>query len=172
MPNTPEALVIRNQLSKSGTSIGANYREANRSRSKKDFKNKIKICIGEASEPNYWLDILQELNFNLVSSRTIETIQLLSHNPDNIDNSGDSAVINFHINESQADKDYKILYSLSTNELGLFGFSTFQPDSLVPDQYSKGYFMFVAEPDGIPFISWRWDEILFTYKQWCSNPCP
>ena len=91
---------------------------------------------------------LQELNFNLVSSRTIETIQLLSHNPDNIDNSGDSAVINFHINESQADKDYKILYSLSTNELGLFGFSTFQPDSLVPDQYSKGYFMFVIDRSG------------------------
>ena len=37
---TPEAMVIRNQLSKSGTSVGANYREANRSRSKKDFKNK------------------------------------------------------------------------------------------------------------------------------------
>jgi four helix bundle protein len=64
LPNTPEALVIRNQLSKSGTSIGANYREANRSRSKKDFKNKIKICIAEASETNYWLDIIQELNFN------------------------------------------------------------------------------------------------------------
>ena len=64
LPNTPEALVIRNQLSKSGTSIGANYREANRSRSKKDFKNKIKICISEASETNYWLDIIQELNFN------------------------------------------------------------------------------------------------------------
>ena len=29
LPNTPEALVLRNQLSKSGTSIGANYREAN-----------------------------------------------------------------------------------------------------------------------------------------------
>lgn len=59
LPNTHEALVIRNQLSKSGTSIGVNYREANRSRSKKDFKNKIKICIGEASETNYWLDIFR-----------------------------------------------------------------------------------------------------------------
>ena len=43
MPNTTESLVLRNQLTKSGTSIGANYREANRSRSPKDFKNKIKI---------------------------------------------------------------------------------------------------------------------------------
>ena len=37
LPKTTETLVIRNQLTKSGTSIGANYREANRSRSKKDF---------------------------------------------------------------------------------------------------------------------------------------
>lgn len=39
LPNTTEAKVVRNQLSKSATSIGANYREANRSRSKNDFKN-------------------------------------------------------------------------------------------------------------------------------------
>jgi len=58
LPNTPEALVIRNQLSKSGTSIGANYRYANHSRSKKDFKNKIKICLAEASETDYWLEII------------------------------------------------------------------------------------------------------------------
>ncbi|HEX9826880.1 MAG TPA: four helix bundle protein [Flavobacteriaceae bacterium] len=64
LPKTPEALVIGNQLSKSGTSIGANYREANRSRSKKDFKNKIKICLAEASETDYWLEIIQELNWN------------------------------------------------------------------------------------------------------------
>ncbi len=55
----PEVLVIRNQLSKSGTSIGANYREANRSRSKKDFKNKLKICLAEASETDYWLEIIE-----------------------------------------------------------------------------------------------------------------
>lgn len=38
LPKAPEAMVIRNQLSKSGTSIGANYREANRSRSKRILK--------------------------------------------------------------------------------------------------------------------------------------
>ncbi len=63
LPKTPEALVVRNQLSKSGTSIGANYREANRSRSKKDFKNKIKISLAEASETDYWLEIIEELNW-------------------------------------------------------------------------------------------------------------
>ena len=50
LPNFPESKVIRNQITKSGTSIGANYREANRARSKADFKNKIKISESEASE--------------------------------------------------------------------------------------------------------------------------
>ena len=48
LPNTPEGRVIRNQITKSGTSIGANYREANRARSRADFKNKIDICESEA----------------------------------------------------------------------------------------------------------------------------
>ena len=64
MPKAREALVVRNQLSKPGTSIGANYREANRSRSKKDFKNKIKISLSEISETDYWLEIVEELNWN------------------------------------------------------------------------------------------------------------
>lgn len=62
-PNTPEARVVRNQVTKSGTSIGANYREANRSRSKADFKNKIKICESEASETVYWLELIAELDW-------------------------------------------------------------------------------------------------------------
>jgi hypothetical protein len=52
LSRSPEALVIRNQITKSATSIGANYREANRSRSRADFKNRIKICESEASEPS------------------------------------------------------------------------------------------------------------------------
>lgn len=63
LPKSAESLVIRNQVTKSGTSIGANYREANRSRSKKDFKNKIKISESEASETIYWLEIILELNW-------------------------------------------------------------------------------------------------------------
>ncbi|MBT3303444.1 MAG: four helix bundle protein [Bacteroidetes bacterium] len=50
LPKTEEGRVIKNQITKSGTSIGANYREANRSRSKADFLNKIKVCEREASE--------------------------------------------------------------------------------------------------------------------------
>ena len=63
LPNTPEGKVIRNQITKSGTSIGANYREANRSRSKADFYNKIKICESEASETGFWLDVILDLNW-------------------------------------------------------------------------------------------------------------
>ena len=60
LPNTPEGMVIRNQITKSGTSVGANYREANRARSKADFKNKIKICESEASETQYWFELIIE----------------------------------------------------------------------------------------------------------------
>ena len=55
LPNTPEARVIRNQITKSGTSIGANYREAKRARSMADFKNKIKICESEPVKLNIGL---------------------------------------------------------------------------------------------------------------------
>ncbi len=60
LPISPEGIVVRNQITKAGTSIGANYREANRSRSRADFKNKIKICESEASETQYWLEVIIE----------------------------------------------------------------------------------------------------------------
>jgi len=63
LPNTPEGRVIKNQITKSGTSVGANYREANRARSKPDFINKSKICESEASETQYWLDLITETKF-------------------------------------------------------------------------------------------------------------
>jgi four helix bundle protein len=63
LPDTVEGRIIRNQLTKAGTSIGANYREANRARSKADFKSKIKICESEASEVCYWLEIIKDLNW-------------------------------------------------------------------------------------------------------------
>ena len=63
LSNMPESFVIRNQITKAGTSIGANYREANRARSRADFKNKIKICESEASETQYWLEVIVELKW-------------------------------------------------------------------------------------------------------------
>ena len=63
LPNTQEARVVRTQITKCGTSIGANYREANRARSKADFRNKIAICESEASETQYWLEVIKETNW-------------------------------------------------------------------------------------------------------------
>jgi four helix bundle protein len=64
LPATQEGKVIKNQLTKSGTSIGANYREANRSRSKADFYHKIQICESESSETAYWLEIALDMNWS------------------------------------------------------------------------------------------------------------
>ena len=64
LSNTPEGKVVRNQITKAGTSIGANYREANRARSRRDFKNKIMICESEASETQYWLEVIAELKWS------------------------------------------------------------------------------------------------------------
>ena len=63
LPDSIESRVVKNQITKSATSIGANYREANRSRSKADFRNKIKICESEASETVFWLEIIMDLNW-------------------------------------------------------------------------------------------------------------
>jgi four helix bundle protein len=81
LPNTPEARVVRNQITKSGTSIGANYREANRARSKADFRNKIDICESESSETQYWLEVIVEmewLSFDQVKYEYEECGELLA----------------------------------------------------------------------------------------------
>ena len=81
LPNTPEGIVIRNQITKSGTSIDANYREANHARSKPDFKNKIKICESEASETQYWLEVIVEakmLSWEHVNTDYQECSELLA----------------------------------------------------------------------------------------------
>lgn len=49
--------VVENQLTKSGTSIGANVREAQNAESKSDFIHKMKIAAKEADETRYWLEL-------------------------------------------------------------------------------------------------------------------
>lgn len=61
--SSAEQKIVRNQITKCATSIGANYREANRSGSKADFKNKIRICESEASETQYWLMIISKMKW-------------------------------------------------------------------------------------------------------------
>jgi len=63
---------ILNQLIRSGTSIGANYMEANGASSKKDFKNKIFICKKEAQETKHWLRMLK--SFSLEQLEIIEKL--------------------------------------------------------------------------------------------------
>ena len=57
-PKNSVTIPILDQLIRSGTSIGANYLEANNASSKKDFTNKIFICKKESEETKYWLKIL------------------------------------------------------------------------------------------------------------------
>ena len=61
--------VIRYQLVKAGTSVGANYREANRAASRNDFIHKIGIVEKEASESQYWLEICDEAKFGHAQQR-------------------------------------------------------------------------------------------------------
>ena len=89
----------------------------------------------------------QELQFNLLSSRTIESIDFSSHSNATINLDQFSAQISYSLYESAANQDYELYYVLSLDELGLFGFSTFLPDSIVPDKAQNGFFTFVAEPD-------------------------
>ena len=56
-----EISVIKYQLSKSSTSSGANYEEAQAASSKNDFTNKINISLREMRESNYWLRICDKL---------------------------------------------------------------------------------------------------------------
>src|SRR5258707_9428231 len=61
--------VIRYQLVKAGTSVGANYREANRTESTNDFIHNIAILEKEASESQYWLEICDEASFGDATKR-------------------------------------------------------------------------------------------------------
>ncbi len=58
VPKDVITIPIISQLISSGTSVGANYCEANNGSSKKDFRNKISICRKEIQETRYWLRIL------------------------------------------------------------------------------------------------------------------
>lgn len=58
-----QEFVISKQLLRSGTSIGANVKEAIRGQSKPDFLAKMNIALKEASETEYWLELLHETDY-------------------------------------------------------------------------------------------------------------
>lgn len=58
--NENRKFVLANQLLRSGTSIGANVREAQNAESKADFIHKLKIAAKEANETEYWLQLCNQ----------------------------------------------------------------------------------------------------------------
>jgi four helix bundle protein len=63
LPKDTAAQVLGRQLLRSGTSVGANYREANRGRSKPEFIAKIGDCLKETDESVYWMELLRDEGF-------------------------------------------------------------------------------------------------------------
>ena len=62
LPRNTANLNLGNQVIRSGTSMGANYREANETETKKDFCFRIRICRKEGKETIYWLNLIEEAN--------------------------------------------------------------------------------------------------------------
>ena len=60
LPKTTEAQVLGKQVLRSGTSIGAHYREGCRARSTAEFVSKVEVGIQELDETVYWLELLSE----------------------------------------------------------------------------------------------------------------
>lgn len=82
LPSFSEYNVMKYQLTKSATSSGANYEEAQAGSSKADFTNKVRIALREMRESNYWLRILKgieseentELNYLIQESKELKLI--------------------------------------------------------------------------------------------------
>ena len=80
IPRSIENDVIKHQLAKSSSSIGANYEESQAASSKADFYNKIKISLKESRETKYWLKIIKHLKLGdqqELSSLLNESIELM-----------------------------------------------------------------------------------------------
>ena len=60
LPKRTEAQVIGRQLLRSGTSVGAHFREATRARSDAEFISKVEGGLQELEETTYWLELLQD----------------------------------------------------------------------------------------------------------------
>jgi four helix bundle protein len=73
LPKTTAAQVLGKQVLRSGTSVGANYREANRARSKAEFVAKIGDCLKELDETAYWFELLVESS--LVTEAKLAALQ-------------------------------------------------------------------------------------------------
>lgn len=68
---------IASQLLRSGTSIGANVREAQRGVSTKDFKNKFGIALKEADETEYWLELIEATTMEIPNNLKVKCDELI-----------------------------------------------------------------------------------------------
>jgi four helix bundle protein len=73
LPNSSEAQVMSKQLLRAGTSVGANYRATQRSRSKAEFISKLAIVIEEADEVLFWLELLERAE--VVSPKKLDSLK-------------------------------------------------------------------------------------------------
>ena len=64
--------IISNQIGRSGSSIGANIREAQYAHSKADFVSKLQLALKEANETGYWLELLYKTNY--IDEETYKTL--------------------------------------------------------------------------------------------------
>ena len=72
LPRSTTAQVIGKQLLRSGTSVGAHYREAVRARSTAEFISKIEMGLMELEETGYWIELLQDIE--LVPANRLELL--------------------------------------------------------------------------------------------------
>ena len=72
LPKSTEAQVLGKQVLRSGTSIGAHYREANRAKSNADFINKLETALQELDETIYWLELI--VDAKLFSAKKVEPL--------------------------------------------------------------------------------------------------
>ena len=73
LPRTTEAQVLGKQILRSGTSVGAHYREACRAKSNADFISKIEGGLQELDETLYWLELLADAK--IVSPTRLEPLE-------------------------------------------------------------------------------------------------
>ena len=69
LPKSTEAQVIGRQMLRSGTSVGAQYREAIRAKSVADFINKVEGSLQELEETQYWFELLDEVKIAMDAAR-------------------------------------------------------------------------------------------------------
>ena len=74
LKETKHEFDLSSQLIRSGTSIGANVKEGIRAQSRSDFRAKLNISLKEASESEYWIELLRDTNYiNDVETNSIQT---------------------------------------------------------------------------------------------------